>query len=77
MKKIETTTSLTSSRRGFLVRMTAASFGGLVAGVAATARAADDPKDHPLLNEPHVCRGLNTCKGKGQGGENTCAGQGA
>ena len=32
--------------------------------------------DNPLLEEPHVCRGLNTCKGKGAGGENECAGQG-
>lgn len=30
-----------------------------------------------LLTEPHVCRGLNTCKGKGKGDENACAGQGA
>jgi len=30
-----------------------------------------------LMVEPHVCRGLNTCKGKGAGGENACAGQGA
>ena len=30
-----------------------------------------------LLEEPHVCRGLNTCKDKGQGGANACAGQGA
>jgi hypothetical protein len=30
-----------------------------------------------LLAEPHVCRGLNTCKGLGKGGENACAGQGA
>lgn len=30
-----------------------------------------------LLQEPHVCRGLNTCKGKGAGGDNACAGQGA
>lgn len=30
-----------------------------------------------LLAEPHVCRGLNTCKGKGAGGDNACAGQGA
>lgn len=32
---------------------------------------------NPLLSEPHVCRGLNTCKGKGATGENACAGQGA
>lgn len=31
--------------------------------------------DH-LLTEPHVCRGLNTCKGHGAGGGNDCAGQG-
>ena len=30
-----------------------------------------------LLAEPHVCRGLNACKGQGKGGENACAGQGA
>ena len=30
-----------------------------------------------LMEEPHVCRGLNTCQGKGAGGENACAGQGA
>lgn len=29
-----------------------------------------------LLEEPHVCRGLNTCKEKGAGGDNACAGQG-
>ncbi len=30
-----------------------------------------------LLEEPHVCRGLNTCKDKGKGGGNDCAGAGA
>lgn len=30
-----------------------------------------------LAQEPHVCRGLNTCEGKGKGEENACAGQGA
>jgi len=29
-----------------------------------------------LLAEPHVCRGVNTCKGKGKG-DHQCAGQGA
>lgn len=29
-----------------------------------------------LASEVHVCRGLNTCKGQGLGGENACAGQG-
>lgn len=32
---------------------------------------------NPLLIEPHVCRGLNTCKGKGRDGKNQCAGTGA
>ena len=30
-----------------------------------------------MVVEPHVCKGLNTCNGKGKGGENACAGQGA
>ncbi len=30
-----------------------------------------------LLQEPHVCRGLNTCKGLGATKDNACAGQGA
>ncbi|QDT93542.1 hypothetical protein [Gimesia algae] len=30
-----------------------------------------------LMKEPHVCRGLNTCKGKHAGTENECAGLGA
>lgn len=29
-----------------------------------------------MLDEPHVCRGLNTCKNKGKSLENACAGQG-
>lgn len=32
---------------------------------------------NPLLIEPHICRGLNTCKGKGRDGKNDCAGMGA
>jgi len=38
--------------------------------------ATDGDQPNPLLSEPHVCRGLNTCKSKGAGGENACAGQG-
>ena len=30
-----------------------------------------------ILSDPHVCRGLNTCKGKGKGRSNSCAGRGA
>jgi len=29
-----------------------------------------------LLSEPHVCRGLNTCKGMGRSKDNACAGLG-
>ncbi len=29
-----------------------------------------------MLEDPHVCRGLNTCMNKGASGENACAGQG-
>lgn len=30
-----------------------------------------------LLEEPHVCRGLNACMDKAKGGDNACAGQSA
>jgi hypothetical protein len=29
-----------------------------------------------ILDEPHTCRGLNSCKGHGRDKENACAGQG-
>lgn len=68
------------NRREF-AKLAAAAVGGILAGAAEAA--ADDKKDdkkdgkkNPLLYEPHVCRGLNTCQGKGKGGENACAGQG-
>lgn len=48
---------------------------GSGAASAATGDAAHDVAF--LMEEPHVCRGLNTCMGKGAGGENACAGQGA
>jgi hypothetical protein len=40
------------------------------------ALAEDKANVNPLLQEPHVCRGLNTCKGKGKNGKNACAGRG-
>ena len=50
---------------------------GDAANAATAAGALKDVKsDLPILNEPHVCRGLNTCKGLGKGGGNACAGQG-
>ena len=68
------------NRRDF-TRLAAAALGGVMAG-AKLAAAEDKPKkkdvEKPLLlQEPNVCRGLNTCKGKGKGGKNDCAGQGA
>lgn len=93
------------SRRDF-TRLSAAAFGGLVAGAAAgcsgrggnepAGQGASTPEEAPaagapaaetsagskepsvayLLDEPHVCRGLNTCANKGRSGENQCAGQG-
>lgn len=65
-------------RRAF-ARLAAAAVGGLIAGAATAAEDKDEPKTdkkNPLLSEPHVCRGLNTCKNKGKSGENACAGQG-
>lgn len=29
-----------------------------------------------IIDEPHTCRGLNACKGKGRSKDNACAGQG-
>lgn len=67
------------NRREF-ERLTAAALGGMLLGAGA-ARAAEDDEDDDgkslLLKEPHVCRGLNTCKGKGADKKNACAGQGA
>lgn len=92
------------SRREFH-KLTAAAFGGLLAGAAAGCGGGDEPAgeqatkqpetnpaapshettaatadltdaEQILLSEPHVCRGLNTCKGKDKEGDNACAGQG-
>ncbi|MBI1367099.1 MAG: hypothetical protein GC162_00445 [Planctomycetes bacterium] len=72
------------TRRNFGM-LTAAAFGGMASGVLSRPVFAQDAKDHILLQEPHVCRGLNACKGKGAcktakndcKGHNECAGQGA
>jgi hypothetical protein len=69
------------TRRDF-ERLAAAAVGGLVAAAAAdrVAAAADAPKKdrnkNPMLGEPHVCRGINMCKGLGASKDNACAGQG-
>ncbi len=66
------------SRRDF-GKLTAAAFGGVLLGSTLIGRAADKSTEHDpalLLGDKHVCRGLNTCKGKGTGGDNSCAGMG-
>lgn len=66
--------SQNSSRRNFLNKLAVGSLAGFAAGSAAHA-ADDKKKDLPLiLQDPNVCRGLNTCKGKGKG-DHDCAGQ--
>jgi hypothetical protein len=66
------------NRREFQ-RLTGAALGGLIAGaglIGSTAEAAgNDPAN--ILSDPHVCRGINACKGKGADGKNTCAGTGS
>jgi hypothetical protein len=66
------------SRRDF-GKLTMAAFGGMVLGTTLARQAAEGAEAHDpslLLGEKHVCRGLNTCKGKGKGGDNSCAGMG-
>ena len=73
------------NRRDF-TKLAAAALGGLVAGLSAgdlsKAVAEDDkpkakdPNKPLLLQEPHVCRGLNpSCKSEYKGKKNDCAGQ--
>jgi hypothetical protein len=65
------------NRRDF-GKLSAAALAGLSVGGSALF-AADDKKSekNPLLSDPHVCRGLNTCKAKGADKKNSCAGTGA
>lgn len=38
--------------------------------------AGGEPATHPILSDPHICRGINTCKNKGKKGTtNECAGE--
>lgn len=75
------------SRREFS-QLAVAAFGGVLAGTLAgcggepTKPAAETSKTDAATAKQevangHACRGLNTCKGKGKGGENECAGTGA
>ncbi|MCI0332896.1 MAG: hypothetical protein L0228_06700 [Planctomycetes bacterium] len=75
----------TLKRREF-TKLSAAAFGGLLAGSTGLVAAQEEEREDKrkllvdpalLLEEPHVCRGLNTCRGKGKGEQNACMGQGA
>ena len=64
-----------------LNRLALAALGGLAAGAlpgcGPTPTKPGDFDEARLLQDPHVCRGLNTCKNKGkEGTTNDCAGQG-
>src|SRR5258708_12831529 len=71
-----------------VVRLGLAALGGLLSGIVAgcggqgkTQKGTEqgggaEEKASLLLNDPHVCRGINTCKNKGKPGTtNECAGQ--
>jgi hypothetical protein len=78
MHKQEMNEQTSLSRRDFS-RLTLAVFGGVLLGTTFSAQAAEgDSKHDPalLMQDKHVCRGLNACKAKGKGGENSCAGTG-
>lgn len=70
-------------RRDF-TKLAMAAMSGMVAGAGTNSLEAQEKKNEGeltmdpalLAKEPHVCRGLNTCQGKGKG-ENECAGKGA
>ncbi len=75
------------SRREFS-QLAVAAFGGVLAGTisgcsseptkpASEAGKSAAPAAPHAVADGHACRGLNTCKGKGKGGENECAGTGA
>jgi hypothetical protein len=63
------------SRREF-GKLALAALAGISAGT--TLAVAEDkkpePEKNPLLGDVHVCRGINTCKGKGADKKNSCAG---
>jgi hypothetical protein len=66
-------------------RLAAAVLAGLLAGANVASaqvekkgkrRKKKDTRKSMWLQEPHICRGLNTCKGLGRGRKNECAGKG-
>jgi hypothetical protein len=78
MQNREAGEEMALSRRDF-GKLTMAAFSGVLLGAALAADAAESEEKHDpalLMQDKHVCRGLNTCKGKGKGGDNGCAGTG-
>ena len=65
------------TRRDF-GKFSLAALAGVYAGTQSFAADKDEKKEKsPLLGDKHVCRGINTCKGKGADKKNKCAGMGA
>jgi hypothetical protein len=61
---------------GAIVGCTGKPAGGGKQPAGTTPSAGSQEKTSLLLNDPHVCRGINTCKNKGKKGTtNECAGQ--
>jgi hypothetical protein len=65
------------NRRDFN-KLAAAAFGGVVAGTAIGCGGKSESKSGNAgdVAEKHICKGLNTCKGKGADGKNDCKGKG-
>lgn len=67
------------NRRDFN-KLTSAALGGLLAGISSGCTppgpGTGTTTSTAAAAEIHLCRGLNTCKGKGTDGKNACAGQG-
>jgi hypothetical protein len=64
------------TRRDF-AKLAIAALAGFASGSRATGT--DQPRStvrDPMLSDPHVCRGLNTCRGKDVTQRNQCAGTG-
>jgi hypothetical protein len=69
------------NRRDF-GKLTLAAFGGVLAGSLVGERLlAEEKKTEAggsfVLKDPHICCGLNTCKGHGKDAKNECAGMGS
>jgi len=62
------------NRRDF-GKLTLAVLAGVCSGVGRSLAADTKPKS-PLLGDKHVCRGINTCRGKGADKKNSCVGMG-